>query len=1372
MKLKNTFVQGKLNKDIDERLLPKGQYPHAENVRVANTDSSDMGAVENVIGNEKLTALNLTNGKTIGSFSDDSNQKLYWFVTSDLKDLIVEYNVKDNVMLTLLESTKPDSLLNFNVDNLITGVVKIINGESNKDLLIWTDDLNPPRMMNIERVKQTTSDLGTNWFIEDDISLIKKPPRSAPNVVLINTVTNIEDNLKDKFLSFAYRYKYLDGEYSALSSFTKYMFSPKSFSLDFQTMDNDGMVNKFNAVNIFFNTGDNRVTDIEVISKESNSNKLSIIERFNKAQLNLSDNLVTSFQFSNNKKYTSLPEDELFRTYDNVPLKAKALESVNNRLIFGNYVEGYDMVDSKGDNINNDYSLSLIHKSSSNTLNVDVGTDIITNDYIDIDTTGVIFYKGVKLGLNLSVDEVNGTNNFKEYFEYESLRNFEPYIEGEGVPVSSDHITDSPDFKNTFLESLFVRLKEFYPLPVNSRFSDGDSGSGFVNFEVIEYNASHIRIKTPKLEYKTYDDAIFTNLVSTTIVDWKFNSETLAQLSNLPESSLKTERSYEVGIVYMDKYNRTSPVFTNVNNAIFLEQKYSALQNKIAINMPVSDEPPVWADRYKFVVKQTKGDYHVIYSNYIYSEDDYVWVLLEGDNKNKIREGDEIIIKKEGDKIYEDVISTKILSVESKDSNFITGNFESTGTYEIKERQGLYFKIKSASFPLNVLDSISYYEEENNFSRVSGRLAMSWLDLFTSFDDMNNPVEVEITAGSLINIKLDSKFNYDAGWSSHKFEKEYTVLKNYPSFEQWFDDNVTSMFTEDGDDYRPKVKVRRGLPDRYIEGYFSTPAVVDNKLYLEVEGFESGGSGGRNGYVDVEVNITKSGGTLVFETVPSDSDINIFYETEQTFDIINGKYQGNIQNQTDLLPAKIELDFYNCYSFGNGVESYKYKDGFNTKHLNIDLRPSTTTIEKFKQVRRYSDLTYSEKYNENNNLNGINEFNLSRANYKEDIDKKYGYIQRLYSRDTDLIVFQEDKVSKVLYGKDVLMNADGTSNITSIENVLGQQVTFKGEYGISRNPESFAYDGYNIYFTDAKRGAVMRLGNNGLQEISNNGLRQFFKDNFKDSIDNDKIGMIDPYQDQYVLSFKKGFDNYTLTYDEKVKGWTSFHSFIPDYMIGMNSNFFSFKNGDLYIHHSPNVNRNNYYGVDYSSKLSLIFNDNPSDIKELQAISLEGNNSWEALIRAYISNVDDFNQSTIKGAEFVKKEGIWYAYARRNENINQEDSKSMYGIGSIVEIDGLIVKINGDSDLIIIGDDLIRGQDMTVVGKISNYFYDYSENCTVLTLDSITGLLVGDFVAGRKDARIEGGSLRGYSIRVDLETNNTEKVELFAVNAEVMKSYT
>ena len=170
MKLQNTFVGGKMNKDIDERLLPKGQYPHAENIRVANSDGSDMGAIENVRGNEQLTNLNLTNGQAIGAFSDDSNQKIYWFVTSDDKDLVIEYDAPNQQTNILLESSRPDGILNFDRNYLITGVVKVINGESERDLLVWTDDLNPPRVINIERAKGYAAD----GFIEDDKRAIDK----------------------------------------------------------------------------------------------------------------------------------------------------------------------------------------------------------------------------------------------------------------------------------------------------------------------------------------------------------------------------------------------------------------------------------------------------------------------------------------------------------------------------------------------------------------------------------------------------------------------------------------------------------------------------------------------------------------------------------------------------------------------------------------------------------------------------------------------------------------------------------------------------------------------------------------------------------------------------------------------------------------------------------------------------------------------------------------------------------------------------------------------------------------------------------------------------------------------------------------------
>lgn len=239
----------------------------------------------------------------------------------------------------------------------------------------------------------------------------------------------------------------------------------------------------------------------------------------------------------------------------------------------------------------------------------------------------------------------------------------------------------------------------------------------------------------------------------------------------------------------------------------------------------------------------------------------------------------------------------------------------------------------------------------------------------------------------------------------------------------------------------------------------------------------------------------------------------------------------------------------------------------------------------------------------------------------------------------------------------------------------------------------------------------------------------------------------------------------TLTFDDQAKGWTSFHSFNPDFMMGMNNGFFSFKNGELYKHHSDNVPRNTFYDTQYPSKVSVIVNDSPSEIKQLQTVSLEGNSSWEALIRAYVSNSDDYLESSIKDTEFVKKEGIWYAYARGNESTSSYDSKSTYGLGTVSNITATTFELNGGSTSLCVGDAIIKGSNLVTIGIIETV----ADN--VITLDSTAGLVDDDFVLGMKDPRIEGGDLRGYAMRLDLTAQESSKVELFAVNVEVMKSF-
>ena len=114
------------------------------------------------------------------------------------------------------------------------------------------------------------------------------------------------------------------------------------------------------------------------------------------------------------------------------------------------------------------------------------------------------------------------------------------------------------------------------------------------------------------------------------------------------------------------------------------------------------------------------------------------------------------------------------------------------------------------------------------------------------------------------------------------------------------------------------------------------------------------------------------------------------------------------------------------------------------------------------------------------------------------LDPSNGSIQKLYAYDTNLTIFQENKVSKALINKDAIYSAEGEGTpVSSTQLVIGQIVPYVGEYGISQNPESWAQFGFRQYFADVNRATVLRLSRDGLTEIASYGMTDWFRDNLK-----------------------------------------------------------------------------------------------------------------------------------------------------------------------------------------------------------------------------------------------------------------------------------
>ena len=265
--IKNTFIKSKMNKDLDDRIVPPGEYRDALNIAISRSEGDDVGALETILGNEATQ----TNGNTItciGVYIDRTNKRLYYFTTDYIDSspdgisnfapitancAIRVYNANTFTNTTLVSG----SFLNFSARSQILGINII------EDLLFWTDNRNQPRKINIVTALNFPAGTGAYYTKEDQISVAKYYPWKPISLMNINnvaigatpttsTMTNPSEQnypttpptvkadydaswpgdpnyLSDKFIRLSYRFKFDDNEYSLIAPFTQPCFIPKQF---------------------------------------------------------------------------------------------------------------------------------------------------------------------------------------------------------------------------------------------------------------------------------------------------------------------------------------------------------------------------------------------------------------------------------------------------------------------------------------------------------------------------------------------------------------------------------------------------------------------------------------------------------------------------------------------------------------------------------------------------------------------------------------------------------------------------------------------------------------------------------------------------------------------------------------------------------------------------------------------------------------------------------------------------------------------------------------------------------------------------------------------------------------------------------------
>ena len=541
-KIKNIFTKARMNKDLDERLVPGGEYREAQNVSIATSEDSDVGAIENIRGNKKLTSQetqdqgSVEDMATIGSYVDVSNDRIFWFITSytsatpnadiHLMHRAAANQSKGRMKVVMKEGNNNEEVLasglylNFTKTHPITGVNTIGN------YLYFTDNYNSPRVIDIDLARTNTSyyvdaqeekisvakvapylapmlnkpntiatafsisaagsgystandiattggtgtglkvnitavnagavttvtisddDIGYGYSVGDIITItggggnatitLSAYPNTADGQTLItsNPNSNIgvkSDYMQERFIRFAYRYKYKDGTYSIISPFTQPVFKPLNagvlkFSPDTaqNTTTNEPKVNissqnvvetgivpimqnaydkvimriplptispttfvfsehftsSANITTTYENDKGLRIKDIEILLKESNGISVKLVDTIN---IDAAKNESTSpfsiytitpkpgstryrqaieYTYKAKEPFKVLPEKQLIRVSDDVPVRAKAQEIVGNRVVYGNITSGYDIPNDEAGNRGISFFLSSDNKGN------------------------------------------------------------------------------------------------------------------------------------------------------------------------------------------------------------------------------------------------------------------------------------------------------------------------------------------------------------------------------------------------------------------------------------------------------------------------------------------------------------------------------------------------------------------------------------------------------------------------------------------------------------------------------------------------------------------------------------------------------------------------------------------------------------------------------------------------------------------------------------------------------------------------------------------------------------------------------------------------------------------------------------------------
>ena len=1116
-----------------------------------------------------------------------------------------------------------------------------------------------------------------------------------------------------RFARFGYRYKYNNNELSAYSPFSNPAFIPGEFDYSPKQGYNLGMVNNVRQLKISnFKPIDLPidVKAIDILYKATNNSNVYVVDTFapNDSEwenntFNIETEIITSVVNAN----------QLLRPYDNVPRKALAQEITANRLLFGNYTQNFDILTNTGDPLQTQLEIGLKRSSVGlGDLEANIDGNIVAESVKSIRTYQVgIAYMDI-YGRTTPVFTSSGASvDATKEFAYQStkitarLASAIPYY---------DQQNQFPYFKYYIKET----SQEYYNLCLD-RFYNAEDGNIWLSFPSAERNKvdeeTFIILKkehdnsTPVTEQARYKIIAIENeapqylketKLSLGVLDTGFNGGGFpiegaieVWVDKLPFDEQFGEQSKTISsFVFRVTSAETVSSWYKVSSfsATGPSQEYIKIQSSSAFGSDMN-----FTSSFPYGIGFATSGLGIEIANVVsVNKPEFTgrfFVKVNQDNllKQKIIEASNVIsakytrkalgslywlafdVNRKSEAFWDDWTA---LDAQNSDSRLFIDNIRAD---YVPQGNGL-----NTVGSMQVSWSGGYGFGQNAKKRSNGGI----------FDSNPGLLEQLNTNGSLFRF-------IDAG--NGKKDPNSTVYRVTSTIERkynTYDGNGTAGSRMNWRNQLTRWTIEFKVVDSYEALQWNPTNATDG-----IDAWVINQANYDNAYVGIEFIAVDLGddsftttNPAIFETEPKEAaELDIYYE-------VPGAYLKSQQGDTH------ELDFFNCYSFGNGVESDRIRDDFNQPQIENGVKASATLDEPYNEEHRGTGIIFSQIFNSVSGVNGLNQF-IQAESITKDVNPEYGSIQKLHSRDTDLVTLCENKSMRILANKDALFNADGSSNVTSNKAVLGQTVTFQGEFGIGTNPESFAEFGFRMYYTDTNRGTVIRLSNDGITEVSDYGMHAFFQDNLP--LNSRVVGTWDVEKKNYNVTLSNlspywrqtlgagQFDRLnkdplcnqfvntkptattTVSFKEDINGWTSRKTYIPEAGAYLNNVYYTFKSGRIW-EHGANTAYNTFYnigpqdptlGTYYESSFNTIFNESPQSVKGFKAVNYSGTDSREyvyfvgASLQSYSlaqiqaqgliptsfttkkgwytnSIITDLQEGEVK--EFINKEGKYFNYIK------------------------------------------------------------------------------------------------------------------------------